>query len=482
MIPRLPGTPRDEPPPLVVVAEPDSRLAEVIAFALRAHHFRVVLVDDGERALQSIRTETPDLVVAEVHLSRRSGHELCELLRRDLELPELPILLLSAAATIEARVEALAHGADDTLVKPFSPKELVARAQRLVARARTSARHRARSAELERELARTDGDARRAREEAARERARRSLAEDVLARLLRTTDLDELDAHLLREVCRETGARSAVLLARDARGVFVPAAVRGAWAERWAGLELAAEGVCAHWLTWLGRPIGRGELERLPERSDELGLLAVHGVALLAPVGTPGAVEAIIACEDRADGMTFDAEGCARMGGILAAAAPARLSARRMLEQQERALDLLAAPAAGEPLRAAAAAESAARLIPLVHAITDRTEERERVARALSLGPWAWSERGRAAMHALAGDRPTRRMTALLELLDRAAAWADPDADRLAQLVAVGLRYQTLRLSGRSAFESWRTSGTWIGAASDPQLRTAFPELLEPVR
>lgn len=484
MIPRLSALPHDPLPPLVLLAENDEGVLEILSFALKANHFRIAVATNGDEALQRARSEPPDLIIADVHLARRGGLELCDLLRRDAEYADLPVLILSARPTSEARIEALAHGADDFMGKPFSPKELVARVQRLVTRARETTRHRRRNVELERDRDRLETEVRRARAETVRERSLRSLAGGVLDDLLRTLDVDELDARLLRAACRQTGARSAALLVADADGLLVPVAVRGDLPERWADLSLPERGACVHWLCALGRPAWRDELERLSERPGDIARLATHGVTLLAALQVNARLEGVLVCEDRADGKAFDREDRERLAALCAAAAPARSTARRYRAQQDRALELLAATASSDPRRRDAAREALTRLQGAATAIALVPADRDLLARALSLGPWAWGETGRAAIATLVGDDAPRRLRLLRELLLNAEACAsgEPGAseDVLALLVAAGLRYQSLRLTGRSAFESWRTAGNWLGVHADPALRASFPEAIEP--
>jgi hypothetical protein len=97
-----------------------------------------------------------------------------------------------------------------------------------------------------------------------------------------------------------------------------------------------------------------------------------------------------------------------------------------------------------------------------------------------------WSEPGRAAIDALAGTDPSPRISGLRELLFDAQTCArgEPGAgeDPLAWLAAAGLRYESLRLAGRSEYESWRTTAGWLGVVARPDLRDHFPEALEPAR
>src|SRR5262245_10134304 len=334
----------------------------------------------------------------------------------------MPIMLLSAASDPEARVEALAHGADDFVTKPFSPRELVARVQRLVSRARETARYRTRCAELERETARLELAARRSGEDAERERTLRTLAGGFAAALLRTLDVDELDARLLRETCVHTGARSAALLAPCGRRRWSVQAVRGELHERWARLALDPRGACLEWLLALGRPALRAELERLGELAREVGELAAHGVAMLAAIPGADGAEAVIVCEERADGVPFGIPERERFGALCAAAAPARATARRFREQQHRALDLLSAPASPDPRRRAAAREAGERLLDLAARLGLTPADRGALARVLDLGPWAWGEPGRAALAGLAGEGPSRELGRLGELVANAHA------------------------------------------------------------
>jgi signal transduction histidine kinase/CheY-like chemotaxis protein len=82
---------------------------------------------DGQAAFEAIRRRAPDLVVADVMMPRLDGFELVRAIRRDATIADLPVLLLSARAEEQAKVEGLASGADDYLIKPFNPRELIAR-------------------------------------------------------------------------------------------------------------------------------------------------------------------------------------------------------------------------------------------------------------------------------------------------------------------------------------------------------------------
>src|SRR6185295_6522789 len=89
--------------------------------------YEVVAVADGQAALERIRADLPDLVLADVMMPRLDGFGLVAAIRADERTRTLPAILLSARAGEESRIEGLAAGADDYLIKPFSARELLAR-------------------------------------------------------------------------------------------------------------------------------------------------------------------------------------------------------------------------------------------------------------------------------------------------------------------------------------------------------------------
>jgi len=116
----------------VLVVDDEERLAKTIAYNLRAEGHEVVVAHDGESALEVFRTEPPDLVVLDLMLPRRSGVEVCRLVREE---SSVPILMLTAKAGESDKVTGLELGADDYVTKPFGMRELMARVKALLRRA-----------------------------------------------------------------------------------------------------------------------------------------------------------------------------------------------------------------------------------------------------------------------------------------------------------------------------------------------------------
>jgi len=124
----------------ILVAEDNADMREYIE-RLLGEHWEVVVVGDGQAAIQELLTGRFDLLLTDVMMPRMDGFALLRAVRSDEALRELPVVMLSARAGEEARIEGRDAGADDYLVKPFSARELVAqvRAHLAMARARRAA-------------------------------------------------------------------------------------------------------------------------------------------------------------------------------------------------------------------------------------------------------------------------------------------------------------------------------------------------------
>jgi DNA-binding response OmpR family regulator len=115
----------------VLVVDDERKIRDVVARYLEAAGFAVLIADSGQRALEVAARARPDLVVLDLMLPDLSGEEVLRSLRA---LDEVPIIVLTAKSSEEDRVANLRQGADDYLVKPFSPRELVARVEAVLRR------------------------------------------------------------------------------------------------------------------------------------------------------------------------------------------------------------------------------------------------------------------------------------------------------------------------------------------------------------
>ncbi len=120
--------------PLTVLTVDDERdVTDLIRFHLSRIGLTVLTAANGRQALGAIEARRPDLVLLDLMLPDIDGFGVCEILRRQPETATIPIILLTAWSTSDARHLGLELGALDYLTKPFSPKELVERVQRTLA-------------------------------------------------------------------------------------------------------------------------------------------------------------------------------------------------------------------------------------------------------------------------------------------------------------------------------------------------------------
>jgi DNA-binding response OmpR family regulator len=123
------------PPPLnVLIVEDDVDIAALIAHYLEKSGFGAETVSDGGRALARAKESPPDLVILDLMLPGLNGLEICRALRADDRTAALPIIMLTARGEESERILGLDVGADDYIVKPFSPSELMARVRALLRR------------------------------------------------------------------------------------------------------------------------------------------------------------------------------------------------------------------------------------------------------------------------------------------------------------------------------------------------------------
>jgi len=115
----------------VLVVDDDAALAEMLGIVLRGEGFEPTFVADGDRALEAFRETRPDLILLDLMLPGMDGIDVCRQIRAE---SGVPIVMLTAKSDTVDVVLGLESGADDYIVKPFSPKELVARVRAVLRR------------------------------------------------------------------------------------------------------------------------------------------------------------------------------------------------------------------------------------------------------------------------------------------------------------------------------------------------------------
>lgn len=117
-----------------LIVDDDLALADVVSFTMRRAGYQVACAYDGQTALELVESESPDLVILDLNLPKLDGLSVCRQIRSE---SETPIIILSVRGEEDDVVQGLDLGADDYIVKPFSPRQLVARAEAVMRRAKT---------------------------------------------------------------------------------------------------------------------------------------------------------------------------------------------------------------------------------------------------------------------------------------------------------------------------------------------------------
>ncbi len=121
-------------PQTILVVDDERDIVELVRYNLAQAGYRVVSATDGRQAVEMARRERPDLVVLDLMLPVLPGAEVARMLKQDEKTRGIPIVMLTARGEEVDRVVGFELGADDYVVKPFSPRELVLRVQAILRR------------------------------------------------------------------------------------------------------------------------------------------------------------------------------------------------------------------------------------------------------------------------------------------------------------------------------------------------------------
>ena len=119
----------------ILVVDDDPDICALLEFKLQAGGHDVTIEHDGEAALAALESQSADLVLLDWMMPRMGGLEVCLAMRSDEKLAKIPVLMLTAKAQESDVQRGLAAGADDYILKPFSPREVAARVDASLARA-----------------------------------------------------------------------------------------------------------------------------------------------------------------------------------------------------------------------------------------------------------------------------------------------------------------------------------------------------------
>ena len=118
----------------ILIAEDERDIRDLITFSLRFAGYEVVAASNGEEAVQMAPQEMPELILMDVRMPRMTGYEACALIKADPKTSHIPILFLSAKGQESEIQSGLEAGADEYLLKPFAPDQLIARIQEVLSK------------------------------------------------------------------------------------------------------------------------------------------------------------------------------------------------------------------------------------------------------------------------------------------------------------------------------------------------------------
>ena len=118
----------------ILIAEDEPDIRELVAFMLRFAGYEVLAASNGEEAVQTAAREIPDLVLMDVRMPRMTGYDACRIMKANPDLRDVPVVFLSAKGQESEIQSGLEAGAEEYLLKPFSPDELTNRVRSILSK------------------------------------------------------------------------------------------------------------------------------------------------------------------------------------------------------------------------------------------------------------------------------------------------------------------------------------------------------------
>lgn len=118
----------------ILVVDDEADIRDVLRITLEAEGYEVLEATDGQEALEKIRQASPQLILLDFMMPRMDGRQLCQTLKKDILLQQLPVIMLTSKGEVMDKVQGIDAGADDYVVKPFDPTELLARVRMIMRR------------------------------------------------------------------------------------------------------------------------------------------------------------------------------------------------------------------------------------------------------------------------------------------------------------------------------------------------------------
>ena len=118
----------------ILIADDDSDIRDILKLTLSEENYETIEAANGEEALEIIRSKPLDLALLDYKMPKMDGRQVCSLVKKDLLLQHLPIIMVTGKGEVNDKINGIDSGADDYVVKPFEPKELLARIRMVLRR------------------------------------------------------------------------------------------------------------------------------------------------------------------------------------------------------------------------------------------------------------------------------------------------------------------------------------------------------------
>ena len=326
----------------ILVVDDDRRVIDLLQISLTQNGYRVQTALTGEEGLEIVRREAPDLVILDLRLPKKSGFEICAALKSGRETAHIPIVMVSASAEVDSRLQGLMHGADDYLTKPFSPKELLIKVRRIFERMDRHETLATKNQELESEVQRNREDLLVRNKELRFQVYSLETLMQLTHQLNASLDLEPLLNMLILSVMGQLRVNSACLLLTDDRENPTRLDVstfKGLKEEQVRGIALSYDSSLVRALkpsdSEEPRPIRLASLERDPGLSADVGRLFAAGLTVVCPVVMKNRLIAMVAAGEKVSGHEHTSADLEMLRALAESAGIAIENARLFRDLQE---------------------------------------------------------------------------------------------------------------------------------------------------
>jgi putative nucleotidyltransferase with HDIG domain len=315
---------------------------DLLQISLSQNGYHVTTASTGEEGLEAVRRETPDLIILDLKLPKKNGYEVCAALKSAKETAPIPIIMVSATAEVDARLQGLMHGADDYLTKPFSPKELLIKVRRIFERLEKAETLSSKNRELETEVARNREDLVVRNKELRFQVFSLETLMGLTHQLNSSLDLESLMGTVILSVVGQLRVNSACLFLTDSRenpkrldawtfkGVKeeLVRSIHFLYEDDFIRAVLPADGE-------EGRPIRLQDLTEDPSLEHCVGPLYAAGFTLVCPVMMKQKLTALVAVGEKVSGQDFQTTDLEMVKALSESAGIAIENARLFKDLQE---------------------------------------------------------------------------------------------------------------------------------------------------